>query len=88
MQFVKEYVERAHRRQAGTVVPVEITAPEDRSWHFVLRNASRRRAKAKEGRGDLRWLRRRPTGTQGGEQFRDQLGETQVAKTPDLNATT
>src|SRR5438034_5452941 len=36
MQFVKEYNERT-ATQAGTVVPVEITIFEDRSFNFVTK---------------------------------------------------
>ena len=85
MAFVKEYNEKT-AGQAGTVVPVEITVFEDRSFTFILKTppASDLIKKAL----DLE----KGSGTAGKERVgtlpRDKVREIAHAKMKDLNATT
>ncbi len=83
MQFVKEYNERT-AGQAGTVVPVEITVYEDRSFTFVLKTPPaaellRKAAGVTSGSAV-------PNRTKVGTITRDQLHEIAQTKLPDLNA--
>lgn len=83
MQFVKEYNERT-AAQAGTVVPVEITVYEDRSFTFVLKTppaADLLRKAAGVAKGSAV-----PNSTKVGSISRDQLREIAQTKLPDLNA--
>lgn len=83
MQFVKEYNERT-AAQAGTVVPVEITVFEDRSFTFVLKTppaAELLRKAAGVASGSAT-----PNRSKVGEITRDQLREIANTKMPDLNA--
>jgi large subunit ribosomal protein L11 len=84
MQFVKEYNERT-AAQAGTVVPVEITVYEDRSFTFVLKTPPaaellRKAAGVTSGSAV-------PNRDKVGTITRDQLREIAQTKLPDLNAT-
>lgn len=84
MQFVKEYNERT-ASQAGTVVPVEITVFEDRSFNFVLKTPPaaellRKAAGVPSGSAV-------PNRDKVGTISRDQLREIAQTKLPDLNAT-
>jgi large subunit ribosomal protein L11 len=85
MAFVKEYNEKT-AGQAGTVVPVEITVFEDRSFTFILKTppASDLIKKAL----DLE----KGSGTAGKERVgtlpRDKVREIAQTKMKDLNATT
>jgi large subunit ribosomal protein L11 len=84
MQFVKEYNERT-AAQAGTVVPVEITVFEDRSFNFVLKTppaAELLRKAAGVSSGSAT-----PNSAKVGTITRDQLREIAQTKLPDLNAT-
>jgi large subunit ribosomal protein L11 len=84
MQFVKEYNERT-ASQAGTVVPVEITVFEDRSFTFVLKTppaAELLRKAAGVTKGSAI-----PNQTKVGTISRDQLRDIAQTKLPDLNAT-
>lgn len=84
MQFVKEYNERT-AAQAGTVVPVEITVFEDRSFTFVLKTppaAELLRKAAGVGKGSAV-----PNRDKVGTITREQVREIAEAKLPDLNAT-
>jgi large subunit ribosomal protein L11 len=84
MQFVKEYNERT-ASQAGTVVPVEITVFEDRSFNFVLKTppaAELLRKAAGVSSGSAT-----PNSAKVGTITRDQLREIAQTKLPDLNAT-
>jgi large subunit ribosomal protein L11 len=84
MQFVKEYNERT-AAQAGTVVPVEITVFEDRSFTFVLKTppaAELLRKAAGVTSGSAA-----PNRDKVGTITRDQLREIAQTKLPDLNAT-
>ena len=83
MQFVKEYNERT-ASQAGTVVPVEITVYEDRSFSFVLKTPPaaellRKAAGVTSGSAT-------PNRAKVGTITRDQLREIAQTKLPDLNA--
>lgn len=83
MQFVKEYNERT-ASQAGTVVPVEITVFEDRSFTFVLKTppaAELLRQAAGVTSGSAT-----PNSTKAGNITRDQLRDIAQTKLPDLNA--
>ena len=84
MQFVKEYNERT-TSQAGTVVPVEITVFEDRSFTFVLKTppaAELLRKAAAVAKGSAV-----PHRDKVGSITRDQLRDIAQTKLPDLNAT-
>src|SRR5947209_18067296 len=83
MQFVKEYNERTAAR-AGTIVRVEITAFEDRSFTFVLKTPPaaellRKAAGVPSGSAT-------PNRDKVGTITRDQLREIAQTKLPDLNA--
>lgn len=85
MEFVKQYNERT-ASQAGTVVPVEITVFEDRSFTFVLKTppaAELLRKAAGVPKGSSA-----PNRDKVGLISRDQLREIAQTKMPDLNATT
>lgn len=84
MQFVKEYNERT-AAQAGTIVPVEITVFEDRSFTFVLKTppaAELLRKAAGVSSGSAT-----PNRTKVGSITRDQLRDIAQTKLQDLNAT-
>jgi large subunit ribosomal protein L11 len=84
MQFVKEYNERT-ASQVGTVVPVEITVFEDRSFSFILKTppaAELLRKAAGVASGSPI-----PNRTKVGAISRDQLRQIAETKLPDLNAT-
>lgn len=83
MQFVKEYNERT-ASQAGTVVPVEITVYEDRSFTFILKTPPasellRKAAGVTSGSSV-------PNRDKVGAITRDQLREIAQTKLQDLNA--
>ena len=85
MEFVKQYNERT-AAQAGTVIPVEITVFEDRSFNFVLKTPPaadllRKAAGIESGSAA-------PNRDKVGTISRDQLREIAQTKLPDLNATT
>ena len=85
MQFVKEYNERT-AAQAGTIVPVEITVFEDRSFTFVLKTppaAELLRKAAGVPKGSAT-----PNREKVGTISRDQLREIAQTKLQDLNAST
>ncbi len=85
MQFVKEYNERT-ASQTGTVIPVEITVYEDRSYTFVLKTppaADLLRKAAEVPKGSAI-----PNREKVGSITRDQLREIAQTKLQDLNATT
>jgi large subunit ribosomal protein L11 len=84
MEFVKQYNERT-ASQVGTVVPVEITVYEDRSFNFVLKTppaAELLRKAAGVASGSAV-----PNKTKVGTVTRDQLRDIAQTKLPDLNAT-
>jgi large subunit ribosomal protein L11 len=84
MEFVKQYNERT-ASQAGTVIPVEITVFEDRSFTFVLKTppaADLLRKAAAVPKGSAV-----PNRDKVGTITRDQLREIAQTKMPDLNAT-
>ncbi|MHB1001097.1 MAG: 50S ribosomal protein L11 [Armatimonadota bacterium] len=83
MEFIKGYNEKT-APQMGTVVPVEITIFEDRSFVFVLKTPPaaeliRKAAGISKGSGT-------PNKTKVGTLSRDQVKELAEIKMPDLNA--
>ncbi len=85
MQFCKEYNAKTQDK-AGTVVPVEITVYEDRSFDFVLKTPPcseliKKAAKIDKGSSA-------PNKTKVGSITAAQVTEIAQTKMPDLNATT
>lgn len=83
MEFVKQYNERT-ASQVGTVVPVEITVYEDRSFNFVLKTppaAELLRKAAGVASGSAS-----PNRDKVGTVTREQLRDIAQTKLPDLNA--
>lgn len=83
MQFVKQYNEQT-AAQSGTVIPVEITVYQDRSFTFILKTPPaaallKKAAGLDKGSGSPR-ANKVGTVTQG------QLRELALVKMPDLNA--
>jgi len=83
MGFVKEYNERTASK-AGSIVPVEITVFEDRSFTFVIKTppASELLKKA----AGVSAGAKNPLKDKVGKINRDQLREIAETKLPDLNA--
>ncbi|MDR7465250.1 MAG: 50S ribosomal protein L11, partial [Armatimonadota bacterium] len=84
MEFVKAYNERT-ARQAGTIVPVEITIYADRTFTFVTKTPPaavllKQAAGVEKGSGD-------PGKARSGQVTRRQLREIALQKMPDLNTT-
>ena len=83
MAFCKDYNEKT-ASQAGTIVPVEITVFEDRSFNFALKTPPAsdllKRAAGIE-KGSPTQLREKV-----GQVTRDQVREIAQVKLPDLNA--
>jgi large subunit ribosomal protein L11 len=83
MDFCKQY-NAATQQQTGTIVPVEITVYEDRSFSFVTKTppaAVLLRQKAGLDKGSAE-----PNRTKVGTVTRDQVREIAETKLPDLNA--
>ncbi|MDQ3878352.1 MAG: 50S ribosomal protein L11 [Actinomycetota bacterium] len=83
MDFCKQY-NAATQQQTGTIVPVEITVFEDRSFTFVTKTppaAVLLRQKAGLDKGSAE-----PNRTKVGSVTRDQVREIAETKLPDLNA--
>ncbi|MBM3465540.1 MAG: 50S ribosomal protein L11 [Armatimonadetes bacterium] len=85
MEFVKQYNERT-ASQIGTIIPVEITIYEDRTFTFVTKTPPAptlllKAAKIDKGSGV-------PNKTKVGKVTRAQVEEVAKIKMPDLNATT
>ena len=83
MGFVKEYNERT-ASQAGSIVPVEITVFEDRSFTFVTKTPPaadllKKAAGVDKGSGT-------PNASPAGEVSRDKIREIAQTKMKDLNA--
>jgi len=83
MEFCKQY-NAATQQQTGTIVPVEITVYEDRSFTFVTKTPPaavllRQKAGLEKGSGE-------PNRTKVGSVTHDQLREIAEIKMPDLNA--
>ena len=83
MEFCKQY-NAATQSQLGTVVPVEITIYEDRSFSFELKTPPtavllRQAAGVEKGSSE-------PNRTKVGTVTRDQVREIAQTKMPDLNA--
>lgn len=85
MEFVKSYNERT-AAQTGSVVPVEITIYEDRSYTFTLKTppASELLKKA----AGIEAASGEPNRKKVGRVTRDQLRQIAETKMPDLNANT
>lgn len=85
MQFCKEYNAKTQDK-AGTIVPVEITVYEDRSFDFVLKTPPcseliKKAARIEKGSSA-------PNKTKVGSITAAQVTEIAKVKMPDLNATT
>src|ERR687895_1821386 len=83
MDFCKAY-NAATEAQTGTIVPVEITVFEDRSFTFVLKTPPaavllRQKARVEKGSGE-------PNREKVGSVTKDQIREIAEIKMPDLNA--
>ncbi len=83
MEFIKSYNEKT-ASQAGTIVPVEITVYEDRSFTYVLKTPPagellKKAAGITKGSGV-------PNRDKVGKVTRDKLREIAELKMPDLNA--
>lgn len=83
MEFCKQY-NAATQAQTGTIVPVEITVYEDRSFTFVTKTPPaavllRQKAGAEKGSSE-------PNRTKVASVTRDQIREIAETKMPDLNA--
>jgi large subunit ribosomal protein L11 len=83
MEFCKQY-NSATQQQTGTIVPVEITVFEDRSFSFVLKTPPaavllRQKARVEKGSGE-------PNREKVGTVTKDQVREIAEIKMPDLNA--
>jgi len=85
MQFCKEYNAKTQDK-AGTIVPVEITVFEDRTFDFVLKTPPaaellKKAANVEKGAAT-------PNKTKVGSVTKAQVSEIAKIKMPDLNATT
>ena len=85
MQFCKEYNAKTLDK-AGTIVPVEITVFEDRSFDFVLKTPPssellKKAASVEKGSSN-------PNKTKVGSVSKEKITEIAKIKMPDLNATT
>jgi large subunit ribosomal protein L11 len=83
MDFCKQYNAET-QQQTGTIVPVEITVYEDRSFSFVTKTPPaavllRQKAGVEKGSGE-------PNREKVGSVTRDQVREIAEIKMPDLNA--
>jgi large subunit ribosomal protein L11 len=83
MEFCKQYNAET-QQQTGTIVPVEITVFEDRSFSFITKTPPaavllRQRAGVDKGSGE-------PNREKVGTVTRDQVREIAEIKMPDLNA--
>ena len=83
MEFCKQY-NAATQAQTGTVVPVEITVYEDRSFSFITKTPPaavllKQKAGLDKGSGT-------PNSAKVGSVTKDQVREIAEAKMPDLNA--
>src|SRR5918996_682667 len=83
MEFCKQY-NAATQQQTGTIVPVEITVYEDRSFTFVTKTPPaavllRQKAGVEKGSGE-------PNRDKVGIVTKDQVREIAELKMPDLNA--
>ena len=83
MEFCKQY-NAATQQSTGTIVPVEITVYEDRSFSFITKTPPaavllRQKAGLDKGSGE-------PNRNKVGSVTRDQVREIAETKMPDLNA--
>lgn len=85
MEFCKQY-NTVTQQQTGTIVPVEITVYEDRSFSFITKTPPaavllRQKAGVSKGSGE-------PNKNRVGSVTKDQVREIAEIKMPDLNANT
>jgi len=85
MDFCKQYNAKT-QDQAGTIVPVEITVYEDRSFTFILKTPPA--AVLIKKAANLPKASATPNKVKVGSITKDQLAEIAKIKMPDLNATT
>ena len=85
MGFVKEYNERTAAK-AGSVIPVEITVFEDRSFTFVLKTPPA--AELIKKAAGITSGSKNPLTTKVGRISKDKVRQIAEEKMPDLNATT
>jgi large subunit ribosomal protein L11 len=83
MEFCKQY-NAATQKQTGTIIPVEITVFEDRSFTFILKTPPaavllREKAGVEKGSGE-------PNREKVGSVTKNQVREIAETKMPDLNA--
>jgi large subunit ribosomal protein L11 len=83
MEFCKQYNAET-QQQTGTIVPVEITVYEDRSFSFITKTPPaavllRQKARVEKGSAE-------PNRDKVGRVTRDQIREIAEIKMPDLNA--
>jgi large subunit ribosomal protein L11 len=83
MEFCKQYNAET-QQQSGTIVPVEITVYEDRSFSFITKTPPaavllRQKARVEKGSGE-------PNREKVGTVSRDDVREIAEIKMPDLNA--
>lgn len=83
MQFVKEYNDRT-AKQAGMVIPVEITVYEDRSFSFITKTPPA--ADLLKKAAGLEKASGEPNKNKVGKVSRDQVKEIAELKMQDLNA--
>lgn len=84
MQFCKEYNSKTQDK-AGTIIPVEITVFEDRSFDFILKTPPA--AELLKKAAGVEKGSNAPNKTKVGTVTRDKITEIAKVKMPDLNAT-
>ncbi|MGI6294493.1 MAG: 50S ribosomal protein L11 [Armatimonadota bacterium] len=85
MEFVKSYNEKT-ADQAGSVIPVEVTIYEDRTFTFVLKTPPAAELLKKAAGIDT--ASGEPNRNKVGKVTRDQVRQIATTKMPDLNANT
>jgi len=85
MEFVKSYNERT-ADQVGSVIPVEVTIYEDRSFTYVLKTPPA--AELLKKAAGIETASGQPNRIKAGRVTRDQVRQIAEIKMPDLNANT
>lgn len=85
MEFVKSYNERT-ADQVGSVIPVEVTIYEDRSFTYVLKTPPA--AELLKKAAGIETASGQPNRIKAGKVTRDQVRQIAEIKMPDLNANT
>lgn len=85
MEFVKSYNEKT-ADQAGSVIPVEVTIYEDRTFSFVLKTPPA--AELLKKAAGIAAASGEPNRNKVGKVTRDQVRQIATTKMPDLNANT